>query len=76
MTNPKCTDCGSEMENGFMVGSEAMGVDWHRGVPKLATLFGFKTSAYKIDRTQVLETKTYRCTKCGLLKSYAYEKES
>jgi len=64
------------MENGFIVGPEAMGVDWHRGVPEPATLFGLKTQQYKIDRTQIMQTKTFRCTQCGLLKSYASRKES
>jgi len=76
MTPPKCNDCGSEMEVGFMVGPEAMGLDWHSGVPKPETLFGLKTQQYKINRKQMLTTITYRCTKCGLLKSYAHEKDS
>jgi len=71
VTNPKCNDCGSEMEVGIIVGPFSIGVNWHRGVPKLAKLFGLKTSAYMIDTTQIMKTKTYRCTKCGLLKSYA-----
>ena len=76
MTNPKCNDCGAEMETGFLFDQEGLGADWHRGVPIPATVFGFETSAYKIDRTQILETRTFRCTKCGLLKSYALEKNS
>ena len=76
MTNPKCNDCGTEMETGFLVDQQGLGVDWHRGVPNPETVFGFETSAYKIDRTQMLETRTFRCTKCGLLKSYALEKDS
>ena len=76
MTNPKCTDCGIEMETGFLVDQRGLGTDWHRGFPESATFVGLETSAYKIDRTQLLETTTYRCTRCGLLKSYAKRKDS
>lgn len=76
MNNPKCSDCGTEMEAGFLVDQRGLGADWHRGVPELAKFVGLETSAYKIDRTQLLATSTFRCTKCGLLKSYAPEKDS
>ena len=76
MTNPKCNDCGSEMETGFLVDQRGLGSDWQRGVPEPATFVGLETSAYKIDRTQLLETTTFRCTQCGWLKSYAFEKST
>lgn len=63
-------DYGTEMETGFLIDQQGRGVDWHRGVPNPETVFGFETTAYKIDRTQILETRTFRCTRCGLLKSY------
>lgn len=54
MTNPKCTDFGSEMEVGFLVDQRGLGPDWHRGTPEPATFVGLETTAYKVDRTQVL----------------------
>ena len=76
MPNPKCTDCGAELEAGFLVDQRGLGADCHRGTTEPATFVGMETSSYKIDRTQMLRTPTFRCTQCSLLKSYAHEKDS
>ena len=71
-----CSDCGAAMEAGLMI--ETMGgpkIGWHprlRGTPFFKTLFGRPTGTIDVWRPdKFLEITTYRCTACGLLKSYA-----
>jgi hypothetical protein len=76
MTNPTCPDCGSAMEEGFIPDCSPGGAIealWHRGRPAHVLFFGFQTSQAKIDMTKVLTITSFRCMKCGLLKSYARE---
>jgi hypothetical protein len=70
-----CPDCGSAMEEGFIPDySEGGPIEalWHRGTADHMLFFGvFKTGLPKIDKSKLLTITSFRCTKCGLLKSYA-----
>jgi hypothetical protein len=75
--DPSCPDCGSAMEEGFLrdmsYGGQFEG-HWHRGRAEPFLLLGlFKTNQPKIDKNKLLKIESYRCMKCGLLKSYARE---
>ena len=66
------------MEEGFLPDySHAGPIEalWHRGRPEQVLFFGFVTAGTKIDKTKLLTITAFRCTKCGLLKSYAREQD-
>ena len=66
-----CPECGSSMVEGFIVDmahGARMVPRWIAGAPERTWGAGAKTKG-KEART----VETYRCTKCGLLRSYAYE---
>lgn len=51
---------------------------WHRGMPKSKKLLGMKRSneALNYDVNEMIGIETFRCTGCGLLRSYARKSES
>ena len=67
----KCLECGGEMEEGFLLdrghGNSANVESWIEGEPQRAW-YGLKTRG----KTR-FAVETYRCARCGLLKSYAPE---
>jgi formate dehydrogenase maturation protein FdhE len=68
-TAKKCPDCGGEMVEGFILdlADSALRVPrWLRGSPERSAWTGVKTKD-----TECRPVETYRCTKCGLLRSYA-----
>ena len=66
-TAKKCPDCGGEMVEGFLFTHGAEPVPrWVKGSPE--------KSAWAIVKAKGKECRsveTYRCAKCGLLRSYA-----
>jgi len=65
----KCPDCGSEMVEGFIPDKTFGGMlvpRWLRGSPERSIWTGVKTR-----KRECRSIDTYRCVKCGLLKSYA-----
>ena len=61
------------MEEGFLVEQHeatAFYTEWQSGTPEYSFFFGLLTGHLK-HRQPRLEVTTYRCTGCGLLKSYA-----
>lgn len=79
-TIPRCPDCETEMEKGFVPDNTFLGAlqtVWHPGDPESAgdTFFGMKvknrTKTVHIDESGTRKISTYRCPACGLLRSYA-----
>ncbi|HEV7858099.1 MAG TPA: PF20097 family protein [Pyrinomonadaceae bacterium] len=67
--NLTCSECDGEMEEGFILDSThgaLMVSRWLSGKPEPSWWQGTKTKGKK---ARIIET--YRCVKCGLLKSYA-----
>jgi phage FluMu protein Com len=66
----KCPKCQNEMEEGFIpdgIGPMATRItEWYAGAAEKSVWFGLSTMG-KTSR----EIRTYRCTKCGFLESYA-----
>jgi hypothetical protein len=65
----RCSDCGGEMETGFMLDysyAALLQQRWVKDAPKFGWLGGLKV---KQDATRAVLTE--RCKGCGLLKSYA-----
>jgi hypothetical protein len=66
------------MEIGFLpeVGHQGMtGLTcWHPGAAELKTFLGLNTGSVRVDWKQVYAVTTYRCPRCGLLRSYAHPK--
>jgi hypothetical protein len=63
----RCSDCGAEMELGFLpdvTQAGALQQKWVRGPVEEKWIGGVKTKG-------ALPVETYRCKNCGLLKSYA-----
>jgi len=76
-----CPDCGGMMEAGFVPDFsylQVMQTCWHRGTPEDATFLGMKVAqgGIKHDPKRMIRITTYRCTGCGLLRSYAGSPES
>jgi hypothetical protein len=73
-STPRCGDCGVGMEIGFLLEFASHGgpgeTVWHPGEPKPMKLLGL-TVGVDFDWDQAIVVTSYRCTKCGLLKSYA-----
>ncbi len=68
---PKCPKCGKKMEEGCTLGraefpAYAYVTVWTSGVPKRG-----KNGLVDIDGKNVIETRTFRCSWCGYLESYA-----
>jgi DNA-directed RNA polymerase subunit RPC12/RpoP len=68
MTPPGCAKCGKEMQLGFIADTDHHGAmaeqEWAIGRP-VKGFFGVHASG----RTYTV--RTYRCTQCGYLESYA-----
>jgi hypothetical protein len=65
----QCPECGGEMEIGFIPDftyGAVLPQRWSKDAPQKNWLAGVK---FKRDQSRTIET--YRCTSCGLLKSYA-----
>jgi hypothetical protein len=71
-----CPDCDGTMEVGFLPevtqnGMAGMTV-WQAGPPDPQKFLGlFETGTIKVDWKHVVPVTTFRCRRCGLLKSYA-----
>lgn len=79
-TIPRCPDCETEMEKGFVPDNTFLGAlqtVWHPGDPESASssVFGMKlknrTQTVHVDESGTRKITTYRCPTCGLLRSYA-----
>ena len=73
---PQCPDCEKPMEKGFIPEHTHYGAVqplWHPGDPEKQTFFGMKlkNSYLKIEPTKTRKVISYRCSECGLLRSYA-----
>ena len=73
---PQCPDCTCDMEPGFLPDHSyhaRVRSTWHPGAAEPETFFGMKVNArnLKIDESKVRPVVTYRCPRCGLLRSYA-----
>ena len=65
----KCPDCGVEMVEGFILDLTYGGTmvpRWLKGRPETSFWTGVKSKG-----KECRSVETYRCTKCGLLRSYA-----
>lgn len=66
------------METGFLpeVGDHSItGMTcWHPGPPEMRRFLGLNTGQVRIDWKQVYPVTTFRCPRCGLLRSYAHPK--
>lgn len=70
-----CPDCGGTMEVGFLPevshkGMVGMTV-WQAGPPDPQKFLGLIVTGVKVDWKHVIPVTTFRCQRCGLLKSYA-----
>ena len=74
----RCQECSVAMESGFLIdrgqGGEEKQSEWHPGEVQYRTFLGLKFTI-KIDRSRKLKIVTYRCPKCGVLRSYAQSDE-
>lgn len=64
-----CPDCGGAMVEGFMLQPVPAGYAisrWLKGRPRRSWWRGIKTK-----NVECRAVETYRCIRCGLLKSYA-----
>jgi uncharacterized protein DUF6487 len=74
MTQNECPDCGSAMEDGFILDNAfgaALQLAWQRGIPEDVKLFGLKQGGVKINVRESAKIAARRCTNCGFLKLYA-----
>lgn len=70
---PKCPDCRTPMEPGFIPdwsGGAVLQTHWYPGEPEQAKLFGLWVGV-KVDRKEMLPIEAHRCPSCGLLRSFA-----
>jgi hypothetical protein len=70
---PECRSCGSRMEEGFSLATDAHGtaaghLEWISGKPEKSRWLGFK-----LKGRRRLPISIWRCPKCGWLTSYAVE---
>ena len=74
MFSPSCAKCRSAMEEGYVLdrgdGGSKKVAEWVEGQPQRAW-YGLKTKGH-----DVRPVRTFRCTKCGYLESYATETNS
>jgi len=80
MDTPNCPDCDAPMEVGFIPDSSydrVVQACWHRGKPERKQFLGIKlhTGSIKYEVESMIEITTFRCTSCGLLRSYALKNE-
>ena len=72
MTAPECPRCGQAMEEGYTLDRsyyDMPGVGkWVEGEPKKSLWFGLD-----LRNRRTLEVRTFRCTGCGRLESFAPE---
>jgi len=75
----RCPDCDLLMDEGYIVDfadyNAAAASKWAPGKPQWGKLLGFVLGAIKVNKSELMETTTFRCPKCGLLKSYAMGKQ-
>ena len=75
---PRCPDCQGMMEIGFLPelgDNHITGMTcWHPGAPEPRRFLGLKTGQIRVDWKQVYPVTTFRCPRCGLLRSYAHPK--
>lgn len=72
----RCSDCGQELEVGFIPDATygAVGQShWHPGEANEARFLGLKAGV-KTDWSQTMPVTAYRCAGCGLIKLYAIRK--
>jgi hypothetical protein len=70
-----CSKCNLPMDRGFVPDSVSYASrqsTWFEGAPKVRLLRG----GIKRPTASGLPIVTYRCTRCGLLESYAHEQGS
>ena len=69
----KCPKCEGEMEEGMSVEYKSPGgLEMNINIPKQSTWGrGFKSGLFINSVDQEIPIKTYRCTQCGFLESYA-----
>ena len=71
--NNKCLKCGGTLEEGFIRDAVPYGSvpsAWYRGPLERSRWMGVKTAG-KVH----YQVRTYRCTQCGFLESYAFERD-
>ena len=69
----KCPECGGKLEEGFIPDAtygQYLQTHWHSGPPEKAMFFGLNLGA-KVSKSRMHPIKTFRCSGCGLLRSYA-----
>jgi hypothetical protein len=74
MTQNDCPECGSAMEEGFILDNAfivALQSAWQRGIAEDAKLFGLKQGGVKLNVKECVKITARRCTKSGFLKLYA-----
>jgi len=65
----------SPMTQGFVIdiaSKSAYQLMWHEGITDDVDKQGFVKKFENLDRSKIAFVKTYKCSKCGLLKSYAH----
>ena len=75
MEPPTCPDCEQVMQIGFIPDSTDgafLQTRWHLGEMKSrGGIFKLIPAALRCNVKSMIPITTYRCTKCGLLKSFA-----
>ena len=74
MTDRKCPDCGGAMKEGFLLDQghgEAYATSWIEGPAERSFWWGVKIRG----RTKYA-VQSFRCDRCGLLKSFAQKPAS
>ncbi len=70
--SPQCSKCGSDMQEGFLLEKGDGGVlsqqAWVTGKPEKSLLTGLR-----LKGMHVYDVRTFRCTRCSYLESYASE---
>ena len=72
----KCPECGGKFEEGFIPDAtygQYLQTHWHSGPAEKATFFGMNWGA-NVKPSRMHAIKTFRCSGCGLLRSYAEDK--
>lgn len=72
MNDPKCGKCGGAMREGFLLDRAHNAVrvgQWAEGAPEYWFL-----RVLRMRGRRRLPIRSFRCTKCGFLESYALER--
>ena len=69
MNDKKCSKCGAEMQEGFIL-EHRLAVRWIAGKPETSLL----GDVIKTDGREQRRLESYRCVACGYLESYAQAK--